>query len=98
MWDARLIGLFLVTLLGIFNFGTEVGMELVEIYSKVPGSVRSDINFGSNGEVRMITFIGEEWRNTGRGVWRIIVGEFGKWENLVPVVLLVGSVNPNVLL
>ena len=77
VWDAQLIGLFLVTLLGVFDFSTEVGMELVKIYGKIPGSVRSDINFRLNGDVWMITLIGEERGNTGRGVQRIVVGEFG---------------------
>jgi len=48
-------------LLGVFNFGMEVGMELVKIYGKILGSVRSDINFRLNGDVRMITLIGKEW-------------------------------------
>ena len=98
MWDARLIGLFLVTILGVFNFLTEVGMEFIEVYGEVPGSVRSDINFGSNSDVRVITLIGKKWGNTSRGIQRVVVGKFGKWEDLVPVILLVGSINPNVLL
>jgi len=79
VWNARLVGLFLVTFLGVFDFGTEVGMELVEVYGKIPGSVRSDIDFGSNSDVRMITLIGEERGNSGRGIRCIVVGKFGKW-------------------
>jgi len=35
----------------------------------------SNIAFGMNSDVQMISLISEEWRNTGSSTWSIIVGK-----------------------
>lgn len=92
------IGLFLITFLSVKEFLTEVSVKFVKINDKVPSSVGADINFGADGDVRVIALISEERRHTSRSIRSVVVGKFGNRENSVPVVLLVGSVDPNVLL
>ena len=46
----------------------------------------------------MVTFIGEEGRNTGRSVRGVVVGKLGEGQEFGPVVLLVGTVVLKILL
>ena len=42
-----------------------------------------------DGEIGMIALIGKEWRDSCNRTWSIIIGEFHKWKEHVPIVLLV---------
>ena len=50
-----------------------------------------------DGEVQVITFVSVEWGDLRRGTQGIVVCELAKWQGLVPVVLLVVAVDPDVL-
>ena len=45
----------------------------------------------------MIAFVGVEWGDLCCGAWGIVVCELTEWEELVPVVLLVVALDPDVL-
>ena len=45
----------------------------------------------------MIALVGIEWGDFRHGTWSIVVCEFPEWQELVPVVLLVVAVDPDVL-
>ena len=42
-----------------------------------------------DGKIWMIALIGKEQRDSRSRAWSIIIGEFHKWEECVPIVLLV---------
>ena len=46
----------------------------------------------------MISFIGEEWRDSSGGIRSIVIGEFCNGEQIQPIVLLVVAVYSKVLL
>jgi len=62
------------------------------------GSGGSNIAFGVNSDVWMISLISEEWRNTGSSTRSIIVGKLHKREEFRPVVLLIVTIYMEVLL
>ena len=45
------------------------------------------------GDVWMIAFVGEEWRNSGGGTRSVVVGEFREREKVSPIVLLIIAIN-----
>ena len=45
--------------------------------------------FGVDGKIWMIALIGKEQRDSRSRTWSIIICEFCKWEEHVPIVLLV---------
>ena len=45
----------------------------------------------------MITLVGKEGCDSGSSTGHIVVGELGKWKELVPLVLLVVAIDPDVL-
>ena len=51
-----------------------------------------------NGEVWVITLIGKEWRNVSSSTRSIVVGEFCKQKECIPIVLLVVAEYVQVLL
>jgi len=53
------------------------------------GLGESNIVFRVNKDVQMISFISEEWRNTGSSTRSIVVRELYEWQEFRPVVLLV---------
>src|SRR5271168_4550733 len=50
-----------------------------------------------DGDVRMITFVGEERRNSGGGTRSIVVSELGKRKKCEPIVLLIVAVYAEIL-
>ena len=50
-----------------------------------------------DSEVRVIAFVGVEWGDLRCGARGVVVRELAEWEEPVPVVLLVGTVDPDVL-
>src|SRR5271169_1021741 len=49
------------------------------------------------GEFWVVTFVGEEWGRTRSRAFCIVVGEFGDWQPIGPIVLLVVTVDTEVL-
>ena len=47
--------------------------------------------FGVDGKIRMIALIGKEQRDSHSRTWSIIIGEFRKWKEHVPIVLVVAE-------
>jgi len=69
------ISRFLIMLLGHRYFSFEGTLQFIEIYSEVVGLGGSNIMFGVNINVWMISLISEEWRTTGSSTQSIIVGK-----------------------
>ena len=53
--------------------------------------------FRVDGKVQMITFISEEQRDSSSCAQSIVVSEFSKWKQSIPVVLLIIAEYPKVL-
>ena len=49
--------------------------------------------FAVDGKVQMITFVSEEWRYSGSSTRSIVIGEFHKQEQCIPIVLLIVAEN-----
>ena len=47
-----------------------------------------------DGKVWMITFVIKEQRYSGSSTWSVVVGEFHKWKQGIPIVLLIVAENP----
>ena len=50
-----------------------------------------------DSEVQVIAFVGVEWGDLCCGAWGVVVCELAEWEEPVPVVLLVVTVDLDVL-
>ena len=50
-----------------------------------------------DGEVQVIAFVGVEWGDLCCGTQGIVVCELAEWKELVPVILLVVAVDPDIL-
>jgi hypothetical protein len=46
----------------------------------------------------VVTIVGEEWSLAGGSVDGVVVGEFGEWKELLPVVLLIVAEDTQILL
>ena len=49
-----------------------------------------------DGEVQVIAFVGLEWGDLRCGAWGVVVCELTEWKELVPVILLVVAVDPDI--
>ena len=88
----------LVMALSFGNGSFEFLVEFIYIDNKIFSTGGHEITFWINGEVWVITLIGKEWRNTSSSTWSIVVGEFCKQKECVPIVLLVVAEYAQVLL
>ena len=86
----------LVTFRSICDLLTEVfvdGVNVVHIVTS--GGFRNcDVGEGNRG---MITLVSKERSDSGRGVQSIVECKLCDWKELVPIVLLVGAVHPDIL-
>ena len=73
-------------------------MELIQICDIRLGRGGSKFTIRVDGEIGMISLVGEERGYACGSTGCIVVGEFCKGKKLQPVVLLVVAVNPKVLL
>ena len=73
-------------------------MELVKVGSELSGVEGGHVALGVDIEGRVVAFDGEEGGYAGRGVQRVVVSKFGEWEEVGPIVLLVQTIMPEVLL
>ena len=87
----------LVLRLSGFNVLFQFLVKLVKVDCEGTGSGRSNVLFGVNCEVWMVPFIREERRDTSGSAWGIIISEFRKWKEFQPIVLLIVTVNSNIL-
>jgi hypothetical protein len=58
---------------------------------------RSERMFGVDGDVWMIAFVGEEWRDPSDGTRGVVEGKLSKEQEVGPVVLLVRAVRTEIL-
>jgi hypothetical protein len=54
----------LITVLCLRDFGLECCVEIVKVDCKLAGTLRSKIAFRVDSDIRMITLISKEWRDT----------------------------------
>ena len=40
-------------------------------------------------EGQVVTLVSEEGRHTGRGIWGVVIGEFGEGKEVSPIILLI---------
>lgn len=96
--EALAVGDSLVALGCMPDLNTEVLVDGVDVNSEITGAIGSEITFGVDGQIRIVSFIGKEWRQTSRRIWSVVVSELGERQQRLPVVLLVGTVTTKVLL
>ena len=83
--------------LSIFNVLFQFLMDLVKVDWEGSGLGRSEILFGINCEVQMVSFVREERRDTSGSTQGIIISRFHKWKKLQPIILLIVAVYSNLL-
>lgn len=72
-------------------------MKFVEVDCEFSGPCRSEIAFGIDRDIRVISFIGKERRGSGSSARSVIVCELGEWEQWGPIILLVIAVYTEIL-
>ena len=72
-------------------------MWFVKISNKLLGLRGCQVVLQVDGEVRVIAFVGVEWGDLRHGARGVVVCELAEGEELVPVVLLVVTVDLDVL-
>jgi len=96
-WRSPGIGRALVMLLSFGNLAVELTVEVIQVDNKIFSLCGGEFQFGVCGDVGVITFIGEEWRNPHSCTQSIVVGKLHKWKKGVPVILLVVAVHADIL-
>ena len=97
-WEPPGVRRTLITLLHGEHFGAEEVVELREFDGVVASAFGGEIGVREDGEVRVVTLVGEERRDTSGRARSVIVSELREGEDLGPVVLLVVTVDAEVLL
>ena len=70
----------LVAELGFGDGSLEYLVEFIEIDYKVFSTGGHEVAFGMDGEVRMVSLISEERRDSRSSTWSIVVCKFRKWK------------------
>jgi len=96
-WISPSISQDLVSRLSEFDLLFQLDMQLVKVNSEVMSLRGSEVSFRVDSDVRMVSFVREERRDTCGSVWGIVVGEFGERQQLGPIVLLVVAIDLEVL-
>ena len=73
------------------------GVELVKLDGVLMSFGGGEITFGEDGEVGVVTLVGEEGGDTSGFGGSVVVGELGEGKEIVPVVLLVVAVGSEIL-
>ena len=87
----------LVPRLSGFNVLFQFLVKLVKVNCRGSGSGRSEVLFRMNRKVRIVPFVREERRDTSGSTRGVIVNEFRKQKEFRPIVLLIVTVNLNIL-
>jgi len=72
-------------------------MKRIKIYKILPCSSGGQVPFRVDGNVWVITLVGEEWGDSSRSVWSIVVHKLCKGQEFRPVILLVVTIDLEVL-
>jgi len=96
-WSSFGIHGSLVSHLGGSHLFSEELMKGVEVYGILPCSSRGQVPFRVDRDVWVITLVGEEWGYPSRSVWSIVVHKLCKRQEFGPVILLVVTIDPEVL-
>ena len=51
-------------------------MEFIKVDCEFSSMSRCEVSFQMYGDVRMVAFVGKEWRDSGSGARSVVVGEF----------------------
>ena len=70
----------LVLRLSGFNVLFQFLVKLVKVDCEGSGSGRSEVPFGMNRKIRVVSFVHEERRDTSGSARGVIVSEFRKWK------------------
>ena len=73
-------------------------VEGVEVNGVLSCSSGGKILFWIDHDVWVVTFIGKEWWHSGGSTWSIVVWELSEGQKFRPIVLLIDTVNLEVLL
>ena len=92
------IGQDLIARLSKLDLLFQLDMQLAMVNSEVTSSRASEVSFRMDRDVRVVSFVRKERRDTCGSVRCIVVGKFGEGKQLVPVVLLVVAIDLKVLL
>ena len=77
-WCSACVGGTLISLLSLSDVVLEIFVEFLKIDSEFMGAGGGDTLFGMDGDIRMVTFVGKEGRDTGGGTRGVVVREFGE--------------------
>jgi hypothetical protein len=77
---------------------SEILMEFIKVGDEVTGMGGSKFLLQVDGDVQMVTFISEEQRYACSSIRSVVIGELCNQEEVSPIVLLVITVDTEVLL
>ena len=59
--------------------GSELLVQVVEVYHKVLGPGRGNVVFGVDGDARMVTLVGIEQSQACWSIWSIVISKLHQW-------------------
>jgi hypothetical protein len=77
---------------------SEMLMEFIKVGDEVTGTRGSEFLLQMDGDVQMVTFISEEWRDACSSVRSIVIDELCDQKEVSPIVLLIITVDMEILL
>ena len=87
----------LVLSLSGFNVLFQFLVKLVKVDCEGSSLGRSEVPFGMNHEVQMVPFVCKERQDTSGSARDVIISEFHKRKEFRPIVLLIVTVDSNIL-
>jgi hypothetical protein len=97
-WSMAMVSRDLVSFLHSGYGVSEILMEFIKVGDEVGGAGGSEFLLQMDGDVRIVTFISKEWRDACRSVQSIVVGKLCDWKEVSPIVLLIITVDMEILL
>jgi hypothetical protein len=94
---AAIVGRALIALLSDIERSGQIVVEFGEVGGELSSAEGGYVTLGVDVEGRVVALVGEEGGYTSGGVWSVVVGKFGEWEKVGPVVLLVRAIVSEVL-
>jgi hypothetical protein len=77
---------------------SEILMEFIKVGNEVAGMGGSEFLLQMDGDVWMVTFISEEQGDACHSIRSIVVGKLCNWKEVSPIVLLIITVDVEILL